>query len=89
MDTENPSTDHEDGVSVDSGMSMNNTPKQKKLGISKDAETEKPEVKATNNAVMMYPQPNVVYKYFIGKGNNSIMVRSLFKNRFWWLQHDT
>jgi len=21
-------------------------------------------------------------------GNNSIMVRSLFKNRYWWIQHD-
>jgi hypothetical protein len=30
----------------------------------------------------------VVYKYSIGKGNNSIMVRSLFKNRFWWMQSD-
>jgi tubulin polyglutamylase TTLL1 len=29
-----------------------------------------------------------MYKYFIGKGNNSIMVRGLFKNRFWWMQHD-
>jgi hypothetical protein len=28
------------------------------------------------------------YKYHIGKGNNSIMVRSLFKNRYWWIQHD-
>ena len=37
---------------------------------------------------MSLPPPNIVYKYFIGKGNNSIMVRSLFKNRFWWVQHD-
>ena len=28
------------------------------------------------------------YKYHIGKGNNSIMVRSLFKNRYWWVPHD-
>lgn len=29
-----------------------------------------------------------LYKYHIGMGNNSIMVRSLFKNRYWWLQYD-
>jgi|TARA_B110000305_G_C19240737_1_gene539791 hypothetical protein len=33
------------------------------------------------------PPPNVSYRYFIGKGNGAIMVRSLFKNRFWWLVH--
>lgn len=26
-----------------------------------------------------------LYKYSIGRGNNAIMVRSLFKNRFWWM----
>ena len=26
-----------------------------------------------------------LYKYSIGRGNNALMVRSLFKNRFWWL----
>ena len=29
-----------------------------------------------------------MFKYGIGKGNNSLMVRSLFKNRFWWMQSD-
>ena len=24
----------------------------------------------------------------VGKGNNSVMVRSLFKSRYWWLLHD-
>lgn len=28
------------------------------------------------------------YKCFVGKGNNSVMVRSLFKSRYWWLLHD-
>ena len=28
------------------------------------------------------------YKVSVGKGNNSVMVRSLFKTRFWWLLHD-
>lgn len=28
------------------------------------------------------------YKVHVGKGNNSVLVRSLFKQRYWWLQHD-
>jgi len=28
------------------------------------------------------------YKCYIGKGNNQMMVRALFKNRFWWLFQD-
>jgi hypothetical protein len=28
------------------------------------------------------------YKCFVGKGNNSMLVRTLFKSRFWWLLHD-
>ena len=32
--------------------------------------------------------PSSFFKYHIGKGNNSIMVRSLFKNRYWWIQFD-
>lgn len=38
-----------------------------------------------SNGPMVMPPAGVIYKYFIGKGNNSIMVRSLFKNRFWWI----
>jgi len=30
----------------------------------------------------------VSYKSHIGIGNNSQAVRSLFKNRWWWLLHD-
>ena len=29
-----------------------------------------------------------MFKYVIGKGNNSIMVRNLFKNRFWWVPYE-
>jgi len=29
-----------------------------------------------------------MYKCFVGKGNNSILIRTLFKTRFWWLLHD-
>ena len=28
------------------------------------------------------------FKVFVGKGNNSMLVRSKFKDRFWWLLHD-
>ena len=28
------------------------------------------------------------YKIFVGKGNNSIMIRTLFKTRYWWHLHD-
>jgi tubulin--tyrosine ligase len=29
-----------------------------------------------------------LYKYSIGRGNNGLMVRSLFKHRFWWMIAD-
>lgn len=29
-----------------------------------------------------------LYRYFFGKGNNSHMVKNLFKNRFWWTNHE-
>jgi tubulin polyglutamylase TTLL1/tubulin monoglycylase TTLL3/8 len=28
------------------------------------------------------------YKCFVGKGNNSMLIRTLFKSRFWWLLYD-
>lgn len=28
------------------------------------------------------------YKCFVGKGNNSMLIRTLFKSRFWWLLHE-
>jgi len=31
---------------------------------------------------------NQPYKCFVGKGNNSFMIRTLFKTRYWWLLHD-
>jgi hypothetical protein len=39
-----------------------------------EKKTEKDEEKAAG-----------LYKYSIGRGNNALMVRSLFKNRFWWM----
>jgi len=31
---------------------------------------------------------NNYYKFYVGKGNNSVMVRTLLKARFWWQLHD-
>lgn len=28
------------------------------------------------------------YRYYIGKGNNSLLVQSIFKRRFWWNQEE-
>lgn len=28
------------------------------------------------------------YRCYVGKGNNQMLIRSLFKNRFWWLFHE-
>lgn len=33
-------------------------------------------------------KPDKKYKYFLGKGNNSLLVKSLMKRRFWWVQTD-
>ena len=32
---------------------------------------------------------DVSYKYNIGNGNNSMMVRSLMKQRWWWYSKDS
>lgn len=68
---------------IDSSSNQNNTPKSKQQLNKLSDLTSAPAEKFT----LQVPQ-NIIYKYFIGKGNNSIMVRSLFKNRFWWVQHD-
>jgi len=28
------------------------------------------------------------YKCYVGKGNNQMLMRSIFKTRFWWLFHE-
>lgn len=28
------------------------------------------------------------YKGYVGRGNNGQLVKSLFKQRFWWMLHD-
>ena len=85
----------ETGNSYDSTVASkgeNNTPKSK-LGMKKSKDESDIEEKKTQTKdeppTFQFPHPNVIYKYFIGKGNNSIMVRTLFKNRFWWVQCDS
>ena len=36
------------------------------------------------NKVRLVPAPNVLYRAFVGKGNNSILIKNAIKNRFWW-----
>jgi hypothetical protein len=36
------------------------------------------------NKVRITCAPIVLYKAFVGKGNNSILVKNAIKNRFWW-----
>lgn len=87
---------------IDSSSNQNNTPKSKNLtnqrdnkdGASSTGDSHNEQNKNASQASkttsdhLIYPPSNIIYKYFIGKGNNSIMVRSLFKNRFWWVQND-
>jgi len=52
------------------------------LASKKDKDDEKIETG------LVLPHANVIYKYFVGKGNNALMVKSLFKNRYWWVSAD-
>lgn len=36
------------------------------------------------NEVVIPQSTDNYYKYFIGQGNNSLMVRNLMKQRWWW-----
>lgn len=47
-----------------------------------------PENSAVQEAIAPLNQPVHQYKCYVGKGNNSILIRTLFKTRFWWLLHD-
>ena len=87
-----------DGETVDSS-NCNNTPKSKNLKLNRESSQSVDQTNSIHSSLhpthhpgqstaLVYPPPNIIYKYVIGKGNNSIMVRSLFKNRFWWVQHD-
>ena len=47
-----------------------------------------PDNQLVQEAITPLIQPVHQYKCFVGKGNNSILIRTLFKTRFWWLLHD-
>ena len=39
----------------------------------------------TNGITVPFPKASIPpYKYYIGKGNNSILVKNCLKQRFWW-----
>jgi len=42
-------------------------------------------INKSNNFCITFPIASFSpYKYYIGKGNNSILVRAAMKQRFWW-----
>lgn len=46
-------------------------------------------IQKSNNAVVPFPTASFnPYKYYIGRGNNSILVRGALKQRFWWSMGD-
>ena len=45
-----------------------------------------PSKAAIQNEIFMIPS-SITYKYDISKGNNSFLVSTYFKNRFWWARH--
>ena len=47
-----------------------------------------PDNQLVQEAITPLNQPVHQYKCYVGKGNNSILIRTLFKTRFWWLLHD-
>ena len=39
----------------------------------------------SNGQTLVFPHTHFnPYKYYIGRGNNSVIVRAALKNRFWW-----
>ena len=36
------------------------------------------------NQLVIFPEEEVLYKAYICKGNNGLLVKSLLKNRPWW-----
>jgi hypothetical protein len=46
-------------------------------------------INKTNNISAVFPTTTFTpYKYYIGRGNNSILVRAALKTRFWWSMGD-
>jgi hypothetical protein len=46
-------------------------------------------INISNKAIIPFPKAAFTpYKYYIGRGNNSILVRNCLKARFWWSMGD-
>jgi len=46
-------------------------------------------INKSNNVSLVFPSASFnPYKYYIGKGNNSQLVRACLKTRFWWSMGD-
>lgn len=46
-------------------------------------------INQSNGFTVPFPKGSIVpYKYYIGKGNNSLLVRNALKTRFWWSMGD-
>jgi tubulin--tyrosine ligase len=46
-------------------------------------------ISLSNGSLITFPKSSFVpYKYYIGRGNNSILVRNALKTRFWWSMGD-
>ena len=46
-------------------------------------------INKSNNNNLPFPTASFSpYKYYIGRGNNSILVRACLKTRFWWSMGD-
>jgi hypothetical protein len=46
-------------------------------------------INRSNGANIPFPKASFTpYKYYIGKGNNSLLVRNALKSRFWWSMGD-
>lgn len=42
-------------------------------------------INQSNNALIPFPKESFTpYKFYIGKGNNSMLVKNCLKQRFWW-----
>ena len=46
-------------------------------------------INLSNGINVIFPKTSFApYKYYIGRGNNSILVRNCLKTRFWWSMGD-
>jgi hypothetical protein len=46
-------------------------------------------INVRNGITITFPKASFTpYKYFIGRGNNSMLIRACFKSRFWWSMGD-